>query len=339
MSKQKFLVIQTAFLGDAVLTLPMIQQLKINFPSSQIDVVSIPSTSEIFNASPNVDNTIVYDKRNSQRSIFQLFKFVSRIKKNKYDRIYSPHRSFRTSMIVWLSGVKDTYGFDTSSFAFVYKNKIKYEPKIHEVARNLRLIGFDIQNDNWKIKPEIKVTQAIKSKIASMLSIGPGIKFAAVAPGSVWETKKYPQQYYEKIIKSLLEKNHFVILIGGKDDRILCEYLEKTFQSNIKSFAGRLNIIESIELIKNCSLLVCNDSAPTHMGMIAGIPTLTIYCSTVPDFGFYPYTENSSFISFNDLSCKPCGIHGHKKCPVKTFECAYKLLPEQIIDKINSMTI
>ena len=50
-------------------------------------------------------------------------------------------------------------------------------------------------------------------------------------------------------------------------------------------------------------------------------PVLTIYCSTVPEFGFYPYNKKSSYISFNDLNCKPCGIHGYEKCPIKSFDC------------------
>ena len=105
----------------------------------------------------------------------------------------------------------------------------------------------------------------------------------------------------------------------------------------MESYAGKLNTIESISLIKACSLLICNDSAPTHMGMAAGTPTLTIYCSTVRDFGFYPYNENSDYISFDDLKCKPCGIHGHNKCPENTFDCGLKLLPDLVIEKINRL--
>ena len=134
-------------------------------------------------------------------------------------------------------------------------------------------------------------------------------------------------------------KDFFVVLVGGKDDISICMDIKKKFNDSVKSFAGELSIAESMELIRNCSLLICNDSAPTHMGMATGTPTLTIYCSTVPDFGFYPYTRNSSFISFDELTCKPCGIHGHNKCPIKTFDCGYKLNPERIIERINSMNV
>ena len=73
------------------------------------------------------------------------------------------------------------------------------------------------------------------------------------------------------------------------------------------------------------------------MAMAADIPVITVYCSTVPGFGFYPYNTMSSFVSYDDLLCKPCGIHGHAKCPVKTFDCGNKLLPQQIIGKIQDI--
>jgi heptosyltransferase-2 len=62
-----------------------------------------------------------------------------------------------------------------------------------------------------------------------------------------------------------------------------------------------------------------------------------LYCSTVPDFGFYPYNKNSYFLTYSDLSCKPCGIHGFPKCPLGTFDCGYKLNPALVISKIEEM--
>lgn len=82
-------------------------------------------------------------------------------------------------------------------------------------------------------------------------------------------------------------------------------------------------------------MLISNNSAPVYLGMCADIPVLTIYCYTVKNFGFYPYNDKSSCISYDDRYCKPCGIHGHDQCPVKTFDCGDKLLPETVISKLK----
>ncbi len=330
-SMKKILIIQTAFPGDAILTLPMIQKLSEREQDSLIDVMAIPSTSEIFQSSPFVNNVLIIDKRKKDKSVFSVFRIAKKIRMNNYDMIISPHRSFRTSMIVLLSRVEETIGFEISSFSWVYKYKIKHDLSLHEVQRNLSLIGE--KNSGWKIQPEVKMKTVVGILPENFCSG----KIVAIAPGSVWETKKYPKEYFEQIVLKLIDKKYSVLLIGGKEDIELCESLNNSDGEKIINLAGKLSIVESISILKKCSLLISNDSAPTHMGMAAGIPVLTIYCSTIPAFGFYPFNNKSRFLSYDNLSCKPCGIHGHKSCPLKTFECAKQLKPEFIYNEIEIM--
>ena len=334
---EKILVIQTAFPGDAILTLPLIQELYVLFNNSQIDVICIPATAEIFSASPFVNKVIILDKKNSHKLLFSIIHFSKQIKKEKYNKVFTPHRSFRTSLIVLLSGIKDSTGFDISSISFIYANKIKYETKFHEVERNLRLISNYKNIINWNILPVVKAGFESHKKVEEYLTQFNTQKLAAVAPGSVWQTKIYPEEYYNKVISFLLSSGFTVVLIGGKSDSNVCDKIATLFEKNVISAAGKFSIVESIELLKKCELLVCNDSAPSHMAMSADIPAITIYCSTVPSFGFYPYNEKSSYVSFDNLECKPCGIHGHNKCPIKTFDCGWKLLPENVIEKIEEI--
>ncbi len=334
---QKILIIQTAFIGDAILTLPMIQKLKDLYPENEIDVVAIPSTGEIFSASPYVKNVLILDKKGKEKSFFALFKFIKRLKANNYIAAYSPHRSFRTSLIILLCGIKETYGFSNSSLKHVYKHLVKYEPAHHEVRRNLELTGLRINGNDWKILPLISgvnMASAVDDFIARNIHSD---NIAAVAPGSVWNTKIYPSEYYNEIINYLNKKGFHTIIIGGGKDKELCDSIREKNRESTTSAAGIFSITETIELLKRTKILISNDSAPTHMGVCAGIPVLTIYCSTIPDFGFYPYNEKSSYISYDDLPCKPCGIHGYIECPIKTFACGYKLKPQLVKNKLEEM--
>jgi heptosyltransferase-2 len=334
---EKILVIQTAFIGDAILTLPMIQKLKFILPDSKIDILAIPSTAEIFSASPYVSSTIIIDKRGKHKSISGLFNFIKELKKNNYTRIYSPHRSLRTSFIVMMLGVKETYGFSNSSFKYAYKYLREYIPLHHEVQRNLDLIGY-VYKDDWKILPEVRISESIEKKIDSFILEN---KFdgniAAIAPGSIWNTKRYPEIYFKDIVKYFRENLYTVVLIGSEKDKTLCDGIANGFKEGVVSAAGRFSIIETIGFLKKTKIIISNDSAPTHFGMCANIPVLTIYCSTVPGFGFSPYNYGSSFVSLNDLNCKPCGIHGYEKCPIKTFVCGFNLKPRMVISKIMEM--
>ncbi len=338
MNNEKILFIQTAFPGDAILTLPAIKKLKEFFLDSVIDVLCIPTTKEIFEASPFVDSAIVLDKKGAQKSLIQTYKFIKQLKLNNYTRVYSSHRSLRTALIVLLLEIRESFGFDNSSLMHVYKNLIAYDINKHEVQRNLDLVGFDYDEKSWKIIPEIIGDEPALSKIDSYLNqhqLNNG--FIAVAPGSVWNTKKYPAEYYEEVIKYFVDKKNKVVLIGGDSDKLLCENLTAQFSENVFNSAGNFTIVESIELLRHAKLLISNDSAPTHMGVCADINVLTIYCSTIPGFGFYPYNKNSTYVSFDDLKCKPCGIHGYDVCPIKTFDCGKKLLPTEVISKAEAI--
>jgi heptosyltransferase-2 len=334
---KNILVIQTAFLGDAVLTLPMIEIIKNKFPSSNITVVTIPDTAELFRHSPFVDEVIEYDKKGNDKSLFSLKEFIGLIKSKRFDVVYTPHRSARSILITRFSGAKDTYGFDRAAFSFLLKNKIKYDDMIHEVARNLSLAGYNLEKNTWKIRPRITIPAEAVIRINKLVEQFPYSKIAVIAPGSVWKTKIYPKDYYFQITRFLIGKGIKIFMIGGKKDSYLCQEFEDRFEGYVKSYAGDLSIIESVALIKKSQLLICNDSAPTHLGMIAGTATLTLYCSTVKEFGFYPYLENSGYLSFDNLKCKPCGIHGLDSCPIKTFDCGLKLTPEMVNSKISEM--
>lgn len=338
LNTENILFIQTAFPGDAILTLPALKKLKEFFPNSSLDVLCIPATKEIFEASPSVDNTIVIDKKDKHKSLLGTYKFVKQLKQNNYTRIYSAHRSLRTSLIVLLLEVRETFGFNNSTLFHVYKNLVSYNSTKHEVQRNFDLVGFEYDDQSWKIVPEINSSEHSIEKVNEFIKqneLTDG--FIAIAPGSVWNTKKYPSEYFEVICKHFADRKIRVVLIGGENDKVTSEHIASKFSGKVIDSAGKFSIVESIELLKHSMLLLSNDSAPTHMGMCADVKVLTIYCSTIPEFGFYPYNDKSSSIGFNDLKCKPCGIHGHNLCPIKTFDCAMNLLPEQIILKAEEM--
>jgi len=334
----KILVIQTAFLGDAVLTLPMIRKLKEMHSDSTIDVLCIPAAKEIFQLSSFINEIIVINKKGEHKSIFGFLKFIRQIRAKEYDKIYSPHRSFRTSLLVLQSGVKETYGFSNSSLFHVYKYLTEYLPDHHEVQRNLDLIGYDYSQTGWRVLPEICLPESSDKVVKDFLKNNNiGSNFVSIAPGSIWNTKKYPLEYYEQVIKYLISQGLKVIIIGGKQEEEMGKSLELKFHGNLISSAGNLTITESIALLKYSKILISNDSAPTHLGVCSDIPVLTLYCSTVPDFGFYPYNNKSRWLSYSELECKPCGIHGYYKCPLKHFQCGYKLEAGLVISVIKEI--
>ena len=90
--------------------------------------------------------------------------------------------------------------------------------------------------------------------------------------------------------------------------------------------AGKLNLLESAYLISKATMTYVNDSAPLHLASAMNSPVTAFFCSTIPDFGFGPLSDQNCVIQIDkDLECRPCGLHGKKTCPKSHFDCGMKI--------------
>ena len=126
-----------------------------------------------------------------------------------------------------------------------------------------------------------------------------------------------------------------VYLIGAQQEIEICNFISK--HSGAKSLANQTTIPQILELIRNSKLVITNDSAPTHFASLFNIPTITIYGSTSPCFGFYPLADKSVSIEDVQLFCHPCNVHGSEKCPRKSFECMKNITPEIVFKEVKNI--
>ena len=156
--------------------------------------------------------------------------------------------------------------------------------------------------------------------------------FVVIAPGTAWQTKQYPINMMAQVIRQLSERFGAVVLTGGKNDAATARTLSK-IGSNVISAAGIFSIMTSAEIIRRSSLLVANDSAPVHIASAFNTPTVAIFGPTVKDFGFYPYHDRATVVEVEGISCRPCSIHGGKRCPIGTFGCMKRISPDEVVAK------
>ncbi len=336
MNPEKILIIQTAFPGDVILTLPLLQVLKRELPDTLIDFICIPKTAEILEGNPLINELIVYDKKKSGIKGFS--ELIRKLRKAKYDILISPHRSFRSTLISYFSGAKKTISFDKSAMSFLYNERVKYEQGMHEIQRNLSLLKPVGISEKNILPPELFISNAIKTKITEYLkakNIQPENKFICIAPGSVWYTKRYPKEKFTELCDLLLEKDFKIFLTGGIADKSISEFiLKNTINKNVIDATGEFSFKESAELISRAELLITNDSAPLHLANAVGTKVFAIFGATIPAFGFYPYGKEDKIFETDGLKCRPCSIHGGNECPVRTFECMERIHPVSLINSI-----
>jgi heptosyltransferase-2 len=321
---KKILVIQTAFIGDVILTLPMVQALKRRFPDAAVDIVVIPAAMDLLANNPHIASAVSYDKRRSEKGIGGFLRLVKKLKSGTYDLAVVPHRSLRSALIAFFSNIPERIGFDRSAGRIFMTKCVRYDPCEHEVERDyalLRPLGIEVQEKELpQLYPSAHDGEVLDRLCGSVppTSDRPWI---ALAPGTVWHTKQWLPERFGAVAQKLAEK-YTVILIGGIEDVELCEQIRQSVETgHCVNLAGKLSLLQSAEAVKRCALLLCNDSAPMHLAVAMGTPVVAVFGATVPEFGFGPYGSHDTVIETKGLPCRPCTIHGGKKCPIKTFVC------------------
>ena len=339
---KKILIIQTAFAGDVILTLPMVQVLKENYPDSEISFLCIPGVTNILENNPFISELIIYDKKNKQKGLWKFWKLVKEIQGKKFDLVISPHRSLRSTLISYFSKARQTISFDVSAISSKYKTRVVYKSNLHEIIRNLSLLAPLGIIKNEIITPKLFSSEEDKKIVDELLSgfkIEVDEKFIAIAPGSVWFTKTFPDIKFAKVLSILGDFNYKVVMIGGSEDAGLCAKI-KVLGKNLKAYnaAGKLSYLQSAELIRRSKVLLTNDSAPMHLANAVGTKVAAIFGATIPEFGFYPTGKDDIVFQTNGLKCRPCSIHGGNHCPIKTFICMNKIDESDItIELIKSV--
>ncbi len=332
------LIIQTAFFGDVILTLPLAQVLKSRL-GAEVDFLCIPMTSILVKDNPNIDNVIVFDKKGKDRGLKSFKRLIRKIKFKRYDYVFSPHRSMRSTLLSYFSKSEMTTGFDTAALSRLYTNKVKYINNIHEIQRNLKLLepaGIEI---NEIIKPDLYFHEDDVKPVNLLLKqfhIAPDDKFITIAPGTIWQTKRFPEDKIIEVLDILAGDNVPVVLTGSKKDMELCRFIiDKTKNDKVYNASSKLTILQSAYLIKKSRVILTNDSSPLHLANAVGTRVVAVFGATVPEFGFYPIGKNDVVIQTLGLKCRPCAIHGGNKCPIKTFVCMQNINPADVYNEIK----
>ncbi len=328
---QKFLVIQTAFIGDVVLATALVEKLSRHFPGASVDFLLRKGNESLLQNNPNIHEVLIWDKKKDK--IKNLFSILNRIRKTKYDKVINLQRYFSTGLLTAFSGAKQTIGFDKNPLSFLFNKKIIHEFNVehprHEVERNNDLIK-DFTDELFSkpaLYPSGKDIESVKKYSAT--------SYVTMTPSSVWFTKKYPVEKWIDLIDRF-DRLLKIYLLGGKDNIGECEMiLSKTKNKNIEILAGKLGFLGSAALMKNAVMNYTNDSAPLHFASAVNAPVTAIFCSTIPAFGYTPLSDVSIIVETKEqLDCRPCGLHGYKKCPLGHFKCGYGIQTEQLLETI-----
>lgn len=327
--RMKFLVIQTAFIGDVVLATPIVEKLHRFFPEAQIDFLLRRGNEKLLSNHPYVRQVWVWDKKKEKYR--GLWKLVRALRVEHYDWAINCQRFAASGLITMLSGARQTAGFRKNPLSWLFTRRVPHvfgtpQHPIHEVERNLLLI--ENLTDGSFEKPRLYPSA---DDVAKARGIKPtNGRFVCIAPTSVWFTKQFPEHKWLQLIERI-PQDCAVLLLGGPDDAASCDQIRQGAKHPVvHNLAGRLSFLESAALMQEALMNYVNDSAPMHLASAVDAPVTAVFCSTVPRFGFTPLSDNRTVVETDQpLPCRPCGLHGYRACPKEHFACAETIQPEQ----------
>jgi len=326
MAGNKFLIMQTAFIGDAILATGLLEKLYEQFPESQIDFLIRKGNESLFVNHPFINKLYVWDKKGGKyKNLYQILKVV---RKEKYTHVINLQRFASTGLFTVLSGAKQKIGYTKNPFSFLFdiNSNHNYNKGKHEVERNQLLISH--LGDEKFAKPKLYPSEQQFEKVKDYKSN----KYICISPASVWFTKQFPVEKWIEFVNNV-NAGICIYLLGAPSDSGLCDELRnKSLNKNIINLAGKLNLLESAALMRDALMNYCNDSAPMHLASAMDAPTTAVFCSTIPEFGFGPLASKSIIVETSEkLECRPCGIHGKKACPKGHYKCALSIDMVQLL--------
>jgi len=324
---KKILVMQTAFLGDSLLTLPLLRRLKEILPGAAVTVLTLAKTADIFRGTPWVDEVLIDDKRGAHGGVAGPWRLAPELQARGFDLAVIPHRSFRSALIARLALIPRRIGFDSSAGSFLLTDAVPFSWLMHDLERNLSLtlpLGAGAAPARGE---ERYVTAPAPSARLSELLSGTGPRLAGVHPGSAWATKRWLPERFAELCVRLKADGLSPVLVGGPDDKELGARVAKA--GGALDLTGLTGLEELKALMGRLSVFVTNDSGPMHLAAAAGVPVVAIFGATTRELGFFPYGPGHRVVEAS-LACRPCGLHGARECPEGHFLCMRLLTVDQV---------
>jgi len=329
---KKILLVQTSFLGDVVLSTPVIDGISQLYPEAEIWIMTTVQSKALVERNPKLSGCITFDKRGAEAGLIGILKKAKELRDSKFDLAYSLHRSARTAIMLYLSGIPERVGFKEATASFLYTRTVAREKDAHDVIRNMSLLGLDnFPEQDFELNIN-RCSEEVAKGIQERENITP--PYAVLAPGSVWETKRWHWSQYKKLGSDLITSNGLkIVVIGSSNEEDVCTAVCQN--TPFVNLAGKLSISELIAVVQSANLVVCNDSMPLHLASAFKIPTVSVFCATSPAFGFGPWRNKAEVVEKESLSCKPCTRHGGHSCPTGTELCMKGVEADRVLSAVN----
>ena len=330
------LVIRLSAMGDVAMTVPVLRAFTQQYPSVEITVLTTAFFRPIFRDLNNV-TVFAADVKGEHKGVFGIFKLSEVLKKMNIDVVADLHNVLRSNILKLFFGKRVFLQIDKGraekkalTTGKVFRQLKTTQQRYADVFEKL---GFKVDLRN----PVFPDRSVLSDRIIEITGKS-NRKWIGIAPFAQYESKMYPLNLMDKVIKTLSKTHHIFLFGGGKEEIEILSALERQ-HSNVTNLAGKLSLDQELDVISNLDLMLSMDSGNAHLAAMLGINVITIWGVTHPFAGFYPFDQDMENALLADRSRYPkipTSIYGNKY-PENYKQASQTVSPEIVVEKINSI--
>lgn len=340
-----------------LLSIPLLKRIRLKSDNS-LALVCRQGVGDFFLKTGLVDHIFEIKKGDGQ----SYKKIISELNSLNLAEVFVPHQSLRTHFFISNLRAQKKIGYASWWNFLFFDQRIKRDKTLPDAIRQLSLLSgqdqdlakliseyksagqaYVVNSKNQMSAPPSWASMSMKEKLIedkstwsrwlekSGLSAYREKPWVSFFPGSVWNTKRWTEEGFIELAKNIQNLGHQVLLMGAPEESDLCKRIHFAVPGS-HMLAGQTSIYESALVLAHCALVVGNDSASMHLASAAEAPLVAVFGPTVVEFGYRPWSQQAYLAQNNQVSCRPCGPHGHHKCPIGTHACMKDLSAQKVLE-------
>ena len=340
----KIIIMTAGWLGDSIMLSSLIQEIRRINANTKIEITVLnthKSLQGLFNRVIGVDNVIEYflprKKLSACRRVYLSFK----IRQQKFDEFICAPNTWKAALIGFLAGIKIRTGWHGESRLLLINNRHVGVDNYTTMVQ--RYVALAYKHDSYtKITfsdccyPKLMATSQNISLLAKNLKIKDYSiekKNITLCPGAAYgASKRWPAIHFAKLAILLIDHGYNVHIMGANAEIEIADTIQKHTSNSCINWCGKLRLESAIDVMSQSDCVVANDSGLMHMAAALDIAVIALYGATKPSFA-PPLTDKAESL-YIDIACRPCGS---RVCPLKHYDCLFKVTPNQVFSKIQDL--
>lgn len=338
-----FLVIRLSSMGDVLLSTAFLRQLRATYPHARIDVLVDERFAEVLRYNPHCSTVVEYSRSMVGEEVAGLRQSLRiSLPQGKYDAVIDLQGNHRSRGLRRGMGrrVYRIHKARWKKLAIVYLKKNLYATTV-PIAERYRATacGLDVDDDGKGLELWLPEESSLAVYPPAVRTLSNTCTRIAVAPGAFHATKRWlPERFAEAASTLAQETGAEIVLLGGSADQHICATVATYIPKGISviNASGKTSISETAQILDSCNLLLTNDTGVMHIAAARGVPVVSVFGSTVQEFGFAPFRVPARVVEA-DVPCRPCTHIGRSHCPKHHFHCMRFVETTHVVEAAHAL--